>query len=173
MPVSAADEIRIEIGSILEGKITAITNFGAFVSLGDNKNGMIHISEISDSFVRDIKNFVTVGLFVKVMVIGIDENNKIALSLKRATAKDSENNYDNKTQEKKQEKIIEINDKTAFEIINPPSEDFASSSRKNNKSFEDMLNKFKNESDEKISDLKKSYDSKRPGAGFNRKNKYK
>ena len=72
------------VGSVLEGKVTGITKFGAFVSLPENKSGLVHISEIAYSYVNDVKDFLKEGQEVKVKVIGIDENGRINLSIKKA-----------------------------------------------------------------------------------------
>lgn len=72
------------VGSILEGKVTGITKFGAFVSLPGGKSGLVHISEIAYSYVSDVSEFLKEGQEVKVKVIGIDESNRINLSIKKA-----------------------------------------------------------------------------------------
>lgn len=72
------------VGSILEGKVTGITKFGAFVSLPGGKSGLVHISEIAYSYVNDISEFLSEGQMVKVKVIGIDANNRINLSIKQS-----------------------------------------------------------------------------------------
>ena len=72
------------VGSILEGKVTGITKFGAFVSLPEGKSGLVHISEIAYSYVNDVKDHLQEGQQVKVKVIGIDENGRINLSIKKA-----------------------------------------------------------------------------------------
>lgn len=72
------------VGSVLEGKVTGITKFGAFVALPEGKSGLVHISEIAYSYVNDIKDHLTEGQMVKVKVIGIDDNNRINLSIKKA-----------------------------------------------------------------------------------------
>ena len=75
----------IEIGSILEGKIVRIKPFGAIVLVGDNVQGLVHISHISDSFVQDINNHIAIGDVVNVKVLSIDtNNNRLALSIKEA-----------------------------------------------------------------------------------------
>lgn len=76
----------VTVGAILEGKVKTITNFGAFVSLPDNKTGLVHISEVSNSYVNDIREHLTEGQDVKVMVIAV-EGNKINLSIKRLEPK--------------------------------------------------------------------------------------
>ena len=74
--------MELTVGTILEGKVKSITNFGAFVSLPENKTGMVHISEVANAYVSDIRAHLTEGQDVKVVVIGT-ENNKINLSIKR------------------------------------------------------------------------------------------
>ena len=72
------------VGSILEGKVTGITKFGAFVSLPEGKSGLVRISEIAYSYVNDVKDHLKEGQEVKDKVIGIDENGRITLSIKKA-----------------------------------------------------------------------------------------
>ena len=77
----------VEVGSILEGKVVRIMQFGAFVDIGSNKSGLVHISEISKDYVKDINSAVKVNDSVKVKVIGIDDKGRIALSIKQAQTK--------------------------------------------------------------------------------------
>lgn len=76
--------MELTVGNLVEGKVKAITKFGAFLLLPEGRTGMIHISEISDRFVSDIHAHLTEGQIVRVKVLGIDETGKISLSLKRA-----------------------------------------------------------------------------------------
>jgi len=78
--------MELTVGTILEGKVKSITNFGAFVSLPENKTGMVHISEVANAYVSDIRQHLTEGQDVKVVVIG-NENGKINLSIKRLEAR--------------------------------------------------------------------------------------
>lgn len=78
--------MELTVGAILEGKVKSITNFGAFISLPENKTGMVHISEVANSYVSDIRQHLTEGQDVKVMVIGL-ENGKVNLSIKRLEPK--------------------------------------------------------------------------------------
>jgi len=78
--------MELTVGTVLEGKIKSITNFGAFVSLPENKTGMVHISEVANAYVSDIRAHLTEGQDVKVVVIG-NENGKINLSIKRLEPK--------------------------------------------------------------------------------------
>ena len=74
----------IEVGSILDGKVTGITKFGAFVSLPGNRSGLVHISEIAYTYVNDVKDHLQEGQEVKVKVISIDDSGRINLSIKKA-----------------------------------------------------------------------------------------
>lgn len=73
-----------EVGSVLEGKVSGITKFGAFVSLPEKRSGLVHISEIAYSYVNDVHDHLTEGQTVTVKVIGIDQSNRINLSIKQA-----------------------------------------------------------------------------------------
>ena len=141
-----------EIGKILDGKVTSITSFGAFVSLPDQKSGMIHISEISDSYVKDINEFLKVGQNVCVKVCSVDDKGRIALSLKQV----AENVVENKTEKN------DITKRTDNSVYNDKKDT-------ENNSFEDMMSRFLKTSNEKITDLKKTMDAKRGGSGFSRK----
>ena len=79
-----AVSMEFGVGSVLEGKVTGITKFGAFVSLPEGKSGLVHISEIAYSYVNDVKDHLKEGQEVKVKAIGIDENGRINLSIKKA-----------------------------------------------------------------------------------------
>ncbi len=83
--------MELTVGAVLEGKVKSITNFGAFVALPENKTGMVHISEVANAYVSDIRQHLTEGQDVKVMVIG-NENGKINLSIKRLEPKPQREN---------------------------------------------------------------------------------
>ena len=83
--------MELTVGAIVEGKVKSITNFGAFVALPDNKTGMVHISEVANTYVSDIRQHLTEGQDVKVMVISA-ENGKINLSIKRLEARPQREN---------------------------------------------------------------------------------
>ena len=83
--------MELTVGAVLEGKIKSITNFGAFVALPENKTGMVHISEVANAYVSDIRAHLTEGQDVKVVVIG-NENGKINLSIKRLEPKPQREN---------------------------------------------------------------------------------
>ena len=144
--------MTIEIGQILDGVVTGVTKFGAFVDLGDNISGMVHISEVASSYVNDINEFVSEGQQLKVKVINIDEKGKIALSIKQADP-DFASKSSNKPARKKE--------RSAPNVWNGPKEKPSS----DNMSFEEMMAKFKSSSDEKMADLKRSTDTKHSGYG--------
>ncbi|MBR0061915.1 MAG: RNA-binding protein S1 [Selenomonadaceae bacterium] len=136
--------MAMEAGSIVEGKVTRITNFGAFVELEEGKVGLIHISEVADVYVNDVRDFLSEGDKVQVKIVSID-GNKIALSIKQAKPKPPE------TESSKQRRG-----------------DFRKPQRQLSASFEDKLSKFLKDSDERLTDLKRKTDSKRGGRGSRR-----
>lgn len=75
--------MELSVGAVLDGKVKSITKFGAFISLADNKTGMVHISEIAHAYVSDIREYLSEGQDVKVMVISLEPAGKINLSIKR------------------------------------------------------------------------------------------
>ena len=83
--------MELTVGAILEGKVKTITNFGAFIALPENKTGMVHISEVANAYVSDIRQHLTEGQDVKVVVIG-NENGKVNLSIKRLEPKPQREN---------------------------------------------------------------------------------
>ncbi|SEJ92751.1 S1 RNA binding domain protein [Propionispira arboris] len=149
--------MSIEIGSVVEGVVTGITNFGAFVELSGGKVGLIHISEVADVYVRDVKDFLKEQDTVKVKVLTIDERGKIGLSIKQL-------------QEKKpieQSVNAQVSAPSSYKPAprRAPANDFRRPSRFNAPSFEDKLTKFLKDSDERLTDLRKNTDSKRGGRG--------
>ena len=76
--------MQLEVGNIVEGKVTGITKFGAFVELPGGKTGMVHISEVAPTFVNEIRDHVTENQVVKVKILTISEEGKISLSIKKA-----------------------------------------------------------------------------------------
>ncbi|MGM8213032.1 S1 domain-containing RNA-binding protein [Virgibacillus sp. W0430] len=79
--------MSIEVGSKLQGKVTGITNFGAFVELDKGTTGLVHISEVADNYVKDINEHLSVGEEIKVKVINVEKDGKIGLSIKKAKEK--------------------------------------------------------------------------------------
>ncbi len=126
--------MEFEIGSIVEGKVKSITNFGAFIDFDDGKSGLVHISEISNTFVKDIKDHLKEGQTVKTKVISKDPSGKLGLSIKRIQ------------EEKKPENNNDFGKSGGTKSIKK----FVDSKLTSNR-FEDMMAKFKQISDEKIS----------------------
>ncbi len=104
--------MELSVGQIVDGEVSNIMKFGAFVDLADNKSGLVHISEISDDYVEKVSDFLEKGQKVKVKVLSIDDSGKIALSLKDAKEKKKVEETD-LSKEKKQEKDLSFEDKIA------------------------------------------------------------
>ena len=144
--------MSFEVGQIVEGKVTGIMSYGAFVDLGDNTSGMVHISEVAPVYVKEIKDHLTVGQSVKVKILGIDEKGKISLSIKQA--------------EPKPQGVGGNGAGGRQQGGRGGSDNFDWNRRQNSSdNFDDMLSKFMASSDEKISGLKK--DNRRSRKGGN------
>ncbi len=129
--------MQLEVGSIVEGKVTGITKFGAFVELEPGTTGMVHISEVAPTFVKDINEHLQQNQTVKVKVLSIGDDGKISLSIKRA------NETKNPPPQRRN---------TRFE--DRPQ-------KKEPMTFEEMMAKYKQSSEERMSDLKRFMDNKR------------
>ncbi|MED5049157.1 S1 domain-containing RNA-binding protein [Bacillus siamensis] len=127
--------MSIEVGSKLQGKITGITNFGAFVELPGGSTGLVHISEVADNYVKDINEYLKVGDQVEVKVINVEKDGKIGLSIKKAKDRPQAR----------------------------PRNDF-----RPKESFEQKMNKFLKDSEDRLSSLKRNTESKRGGRGARR-----
>lgn len=150
-----------EVGKIYEGKVTGITKFGAFVEIEPGVTGMVHISEVANTYVSEIKDHITEGQQVKVKVLGVSEEGKISLSIKKALpppprkaspggAHSGGSRPGGGRQGGRPSQNRRAADKAA------PKEPASPES-----AFEDMMNRFKASSDERMSDIKKNIDSKR------------
>mgnify|MGYP003586258272 CR=1 FL=1 len=146
--------MSVEVGSIVEGVVTGITNFGAFVDLGNNKTGLIHISEVSDVYVKDIREFLKEGDKVTAKVITLD-NGKVGLSLKQLIPKTEE--------------VKPFSKPSGFRGGYDGQERRSSRSSVPVASFEDKLSKFIKDSDERLLDLKRHTEARRGGRGAGRK----
>ena len=149
-----------EVGNILEGRVTAITKFGAFVELPGKRSGLVHISEVSDAFVRDVNDFLKVHDTVRVKVISVDEKGKIALSIKQATPESAREVPASKGG-KIRENLAEKSEKTEER----PAVRENVSTKPLPASFEDKLSRFLKDSDARLLDLKRNTESKRGGRG--------
>ena len=132
--------MELQVGSILEGKVTSITKFGAFVALDNGKSGLVHISEIANTFVNDVHDYLQEGQAVKVLVLST-ENGKVNLSIKRTLPRPERPARSPRPSARAQQPL-------------PPSGD---------QSFEDKLKQFLSSSEGKMADLNRSLDGRRGG----------
>ena len=130
--------MELTVGEVLEGKVKSITNFGAFISLPENKSGLVHISEVANAYVSDVRQHLTEGQDVKVMVIGL-ENGKINLSIKLLEARPARENPAPRRDAPQQ------NRPSRSAPTPPPAPKTA------DQLFEEKLKAFMSESDSKIS----------------------
>lgn len=135
--------MALVIGSVYDGKIVNVTKFGAFVDVNGDI-GLVHISEISNKYIKDIKEYLKDKKDVKVKVLSIDGNGKISLSIKQVEDKFESNNK-------------RISDKK--------ENDNVKSSMSNKLNFEDILFKYLKDSEERMQDFRKNQDSKQRGYG--------
>ena len=140
--------MSLEIGMLLEGEVTGITKFGAFVQLPEGKVGLVHISEVANAFVKDVHDFLKEHDKVQVKVISIDEKGKIALSIRQALP---EAPVERKPARTQPEEHMQGKPKFA-----PPT------------TFEDKLSRFLKDSGDRMLDLKRNTESKRGGRGARR-----
>lgn len=139
--------MSIEVGSKLQGKVTGITNFGAFVELPNGSTGLVHISEVADNYVKDINDHLKVGDSVEVKVMNVGADGKIGLSIRKAKPESERPQRPQRTQRPRQ------GGKPSFE-------------RPEN--FEQKMAKFMKDSEERLSSLKRATESKRGGRGARR-----
>ena len=140
--------MSIEVGSKVQGKITGITNFGAFVELPDGKTGLVHISEVADNYVKDINEHLKVGDEVEVKVMNVEADGKIGLSIRKA--KPQPERPERPQRPRRENRPTERNDRQPKE------------------NFEQKMARFLKDSDERLTTLKRATDSKRGGRGARR-----
>ena len=147
--------MALEIGSVVEGKVTSIAKFGAFVLLPEGKSGLVHISEIANAFVSDVNEFVQVGQSVKVRVLNISDDGKINLSIKRAEEQSAAAPArPPRAPRRPESERPRENAAPRMGEVAPRSE---------NQEFEDKLKKFMQESDSRIADNRLYADRPRRG----------
>lgn len=157
--------MSIQVGEILEGKVTGITKFGAFVQLPGGTSGLVHISEIANAFVNDVNDYLHMGDMVKVKVIGINEAGKINLSIKQ-TENASPRPAQGGSAFSRPEGGSRVganphtSGSTSPSFSRPPLQDGELLGPSGDASFEDKLKHFMQESDSKISDSKLYNDRK-------------
>ncbi|MCL5066124.1 MAG: S1 RNA-binding domain-containing protein [Firmicutes bacterium] len=155
----------IEVGQVVEGTVTGITHFGAFIALPNGKTGLVHISEVADAYVKDIKDYLHDNDVVKVRILSMDENGKTGLSIRQA---------------------VEPRPDAPPREVRPPREPREPREPSNHReprghgragnqfargvqpTFEDKLQRFMRDSEDRLQDLKRSTESKRGGRGAGR-----
>ena len=144
------------VGAVVDGKVTGIMKFGAFVSLPGGKSGLVHISEIAYSYVNEVSDFLKEGQEVKVKIIGVDENNRINLSIKKAQEPPAQQPVKRKPFNQNNSGVSGNNNAGAGQVrsFTKPAQPAAEPS------FEDKLKQFMADSDSKISGIKQYSDRK-------------
>ncbi len=141
--------MQLEIGKIYDGKVKGITNYGAFVEVpvegAKPVTGMVHISEVANTFVNDIREFLTEEQDVKVKVLQVNEQGKISMSIKKAV-----------TEEKPPQKPRPRRQERDKGVVWEPKPQKPQSEM----TFEDMMNRFKQNSEERMCDIKRNTDRK-------------
>lgn len=168
--------MQLEVGQILEGKVTGILKFGAFVDIGGGKSGMVHISEVANTYVNDINEHLKEGQTVKVKIVSIGDDGKIALSIKKALPREEKPRRDFKKAEPSFRPQDKDKDAPPRQFKSAPKKPvkkepvpdigdieyaYTPKSTVTDSNFEDMLAKFKSSSEDRMSDLKKTMDVKR------------
>ncbi len=148
--------MSIEIGNVVDGVVTGITNFGAFIELPEGKTGLVHISEVADEYVKDVHDFLAERDKVRVKVLTIDDRGKIGLSIKQ-------------TQEAAStaERSAAPADAAPMRAPRPPRK-MGGRDGHFSRSFEEKLSHFLKDSDQRMTDLRRKTDSKRGGRGSRR-----
>lgn len=171
--------MALEIGEIVEGKVTGLTNFGAFVELPENRVGMVHISEVSNQYVKEISDFLEKGQTIKVKILNIDSAGKISLSIKQAgddaqlqrrNGEEDHGDHSHRGPGGKEFRGAHGERKSGKRRSAPNvwnGQKKSAYSDRNDLSFEEMMAKFKQESDDKLTDLKHATESKH--GGFSRR----
>jgi len=142
--------MAIEEGAIITGTVSGLTGFGAFVDLGDGKRGMVHISEVANTYVQNIQDYLIEGQEVTVQIISVADSGKISLSIKRLIPKDAPVE---KPPRREVPKIVWQGPKR--KVVAPGD-------------FDGMMSRFKQVSEEKCGELRRSTDAKRGGRGGRR-----
>lgn len=144
--------MELTVGTIITGKVTTITKFGAFVALPGGKSGLVHISEVSGSFVTDVHDFLTEGQEVPVKVLSISPEGKISLSVKQAQPPKPRPQYADRLARPRPPRPNPARSNPSQPAA-PPAE----------LTFEDKLKQFMSVSDSKQSELNRYMASKRGG----------
>lgn len=158
--------MQLEVGSILEGKVTGVKNFGAFVRLPDGTTGMVHISEVSNEYIQELSEVLSEGQTVNVKVMSISPEGKVALSIKRTQeAPAGGGSAARPARPARPAAARPAGGRADTGRVWQPRQPAAPTGEL---SFEDMMSKFKTQSEEKISDLKRVTEARR-GGGYSRR----
>jgi S1 RNA binding domain protein len=154
--------MSIEVGSKLQGKVTGITNFGAFVELPEGSTGLVHISEVADNYVKDINDHLKVGDQVEVKVINVEKDGKIGLSIKKAV--------DRPERPERPERPARPERSESRPYSQRPRGGGRPNDNRNVRpeNFETKMAKFLKDSEDRLTTLKRSTESKRGGRGARR-----
>ncbi len=153
--------MQFKVGDIVEGKITGIKDYGAFADIGEGKSGMVHISEVANTYVNNINDHVKLNDVFKMKILTISDDGKISLSIKKALPQE-EKPAGKQTERKRRDFVKKEPPKPDNSFVWEPQ-------KTENASFEEMMNQFKTRSEEKFSDLKrKNVETKRTRRGANK-----
>lgn len=145
--------MSIEVGAKISGKISGITNFGAFIDLGEGKTGLVHISEVSNNYIKDINEVLKVGETVDVKVMSVGTDGKIGLSIRRASGEEIPERAPKKEYVRPQRKEYK-------KPVTPAAP------KKND--FDSLMTSFLKDSDDRLTSLKRNTEGKRGGRGGRR-----
>lgn len=151
--------MELTVGAVLEGKVKTITSFGAFISLPEGKTGMVHISEVANAYVSDIRQYLTEGQDVKVMVIAVDPAGKVNLSIKRLEPRPAAQSRGGQEHRSGNTPRFSQPSQGRDRGGRPKGQSSAQPAPKSaDQSFEEKLKQFMSESDRKISSLRQYTD---------------
>ena len=140
--------MSLETGTVVEGVVTGVTDFGAFVKLPGGETGLVHISEVADEYVKDIRSFVAEQDTVTVKVLGLNKKGKYDLSIKQASGGSGESGDKPRPRQQRRPE--------------PQAEP------ENSDGFEEKLKKWRRESEERLLDVRRNTENKRGGGGRHR-----
>lgn len=158
--------MSLEIGSVVEGVVTGITSFGAFVRLPEGNTGLVHISEVADAYVEDVHNFLNEKDKVTVKVLGVNNKGKYDLSIKQVKQEKSSTKTEEmpiaKKDEDDEEKGFPRRDRPPQRPMRKPQDGRSHFHHDGHEgSFEDKLSRFMKESEDRLLDLKRNTEAKR------------
>ncbi len=156
--------MQLQVGEIVEGKVTGVKKFGAFVLMENGSTGMVHISEVSNSYIQELADVLSEGQQVKVKVVNVAPDGKIALSMKKAMDVAPASS---KRPSERAERPSRPTRADSGRVWQPKP----SSQQGSGMSFEDMMSRFKSQSEERISDLRRVTEARRGGSsgGYSRR----